>query len=339
MTWAGILPHCFWTSARSHPNPSDMVRILLEAGADHQKGPSGQHALTRAADLGDDTAILALLNGGVDANDNDGDALQHALAKGFLNSALILSSRGADVEHQGGPYGSPISAAAFSGAAALRFSVEQLMIDYRLCDEEGRNVLHLAAGRDDVETLRFLLDAGLDIEQEDSKGWSAIHYAALAATPRNLHFLLSSKAVKPRARPHGWSPLHLACRRNTPESIEMLLQAGYRPTTIETSTPRGRWNLYDIAYTYGNRNLIGEDGTAKHPLLEASIHENRQIRPPYASPMHCLEWLCDGCTAPPLVRRLSSQPSDVRLLTLEQDIVLQCPCQQRTIPLQCLSRL
>lgn len=45
-------------------------------------------------------------------------------------------------------------------------------------DSEGRTVLSIAAAQGNPESVRQLLDRGLDETHRDNAGWTALHYAS-----------------------------------------------------------------------------------------------------------------------------------------------------------------
>ena len=277
-------------------NAGQMVTLLLNAGDSLQKDLSVHgNILAWAARSGGDHAISALLAAGLNPNTEEGLALQNALFYGNLDSAEALITAGADITLHGGPYGSPISAAACGGIDSLEFLVTKYNVEPILCDQEGRTPLHIAALNYDMELIEYLLDLGMDINHEDAKGWSAIHYAASRGTADSLKILLARISPGSCSLTAGkWSPLHLACRRNGPETLDLLIQYGYQPTTVTTSIAEMSWNLYDIAYAYRNNKLVGKHGIPKHQVLQKCLAESlwKGIRPqfpPYS------DWLCDGC--------------------------------------------
>ncbi|KAF2175542.1 ankyrin, partial [Zopfia rhizophila CBS 207.26] len=123
--------------------------------------------------------VVILVDKRHDLNEHGDFALQNALAGGYTDIANLLISKGAAVNARGGPLGSPINAATVKGAEILRFLVETHNADCTWTDHEGRTALHVAACRGSLESVKYLLDLGLDVNHKDTKGWSAIHHAAM----------------------------------------------------------------------------------------------------------------------------------------------------------------
>ncbi len=51
---------------------------------------------------------------------------------------------------------------------------------------EGDSCLHIAAARGDLQAVRFLLDAGLDVNRQGDMGNTALHYAKTEEIARLL---------------------------------------------------------------------------------------------------------------------------------------------------------
>lgn len=207
-----------------------------------------------------------------------------------MKAVEMLIAAGAKVDFVGGPFGSPLAAAAIGGLLPLRYLAEEQDADHTLIDGEGRSVLHIAACNGDIKAIKYLIQLGLDANNTEAKGWSAIHYAASSATPAALEVLLSSMSPDTLDQSEGCSPLHLACRRNQPQALDLLFTAGFRPYSLVTLDPPREWDLYDIAFTHENRNLISANGVAKHHLLTRT--PLRSDTPPKFSTRN---FYCDGC--------------------------------------------
>jgi uncharacterized protein len=61
----------------------------------------------------------------------------------------------------------------------------------------------LAAGRNDTEELKALIDEGANIEAVDSSGWTALMYAMCANSSVPAQLLLKAGADPNQASPHG----------------------------------------------------------------------------------------------------------------------------------------
>jgi ankyrin repeat protein len=65
----------------------------------------------------------------------------------------------------------------------INYSAEKIddpidIFSYR--DSSGDAILHIAAQRGDIDTIKILLAAGLDINMQGDMGYTPLHYAALS---------------------------------------------------------------------------------------------------------------------------------------------------------------
>jgi len=89
--------------------------------------------------------------------------------------------------------------------------------------------LRRATGKGDIETVRGLLDSGVDPSAANpTEGHTALHYAAWYGSTEMVELLLERGAhPNARTRPWGATPLYLAVPR--PDVVELLLERGADP--------------------------------------------------------------------------------------------------------------
>lgn len=277
-----------------HRRTEGMVELLLANGAkpdlaDVSHGPP----VYFAACWGLKDVVRLLID-----NNSDNDkinCLQQALRHGHLETADFLLSIGADI--RGDPLGNSVVAAVVHSLDTLRFLIEQKSADPIWTDYEDRHALHMAAIFGSIETIQYLLDLGVDVNDKDARGWTAVHYAALASTSDGLKLLLPTWRPEKNSPKNIWTPLHLACQRNHPEALDLLIGAGVQPTIVTTTEPQGHWTLYELAAFYRNRNLISPDGEPLHTALNAKSPADpalEQLRNGVKSWVHPSR-ICDGC--------------------------------------------
>jgi ankyrin repeat protein len=129
-----------------------LMKLLLEKGAD-PNSPAGDSSLLHvAAKLGDRQAIEILLDRGarIEAKDKDGRTALHLAARnGHVDTVRLLLDREAEIE---------------------------------AIDENGCRALHLAARNGLEDTVRLLLDRGADIQEKEYElGRTALFLAAIEA--------------------------------------------------------------------------------------------------------------------------------------------------------------
>lgn len=86
--------------------------------------------------------------------------------------------------------------------------------------------LHEAASRGEVDTLRQLLDSGLDVNGRDEHGMTALHMATIANRRAAVTALLRAGARQDVADRSGSTPLEWAIHHNSLQAASALLRAG-----------------------------------------------------------------------------------------------------------------
>ncbi|CAM9434838.1 unnamed protein product [Pylaiella littoralis] len=107
--------------------------------------------------------------------------------------------------------------------------------DTNSCDSNGFTALHVAAGvdgsvRDNGGVVRFLLEAGADIEARTTDTYTPLHITADCLKPSTssgvMCALLEGGADTSASSRFEWTSLHLACRRSNVAGVELLLRWG-----------------------------------------------------------------------------------------------------------------
>jgi ankyrin repeat protein len=96
-------------------------------------------------------------------------------------------------------------------------------------------ILHSAADRGDVATIRQRLDAGEPVDARDERGMTPLHLAAMKGHINAASMLLDHGA-DPNARAEGdMTPLHFAAMLAHPEMAGLLVRRGSRTNSLNTS--------------------------------------------------------------------------------------------------------
>ena len=100
-------------------------------------------------------------------------------------------------------------------------------------DEQGRTLLHFAAGDARPERVAELLAQGADANARDDNGWTALHFAAQARSPECVALLLRAGADTSLQDSDGNTPLWRAVYWSGGEGavIRQLREAGADPFT------------------------------------------------------------------------------------------------------------
>ncbi|MBI3181617.1 MAG: ankyrin repeat domain-containing protein [Myxococcales bacterium] len=179
--------------ARGSP---ELVRLLLEKGADPKVPLTRQTLLHRAAARGNPEVISMLLERGLDLNQRgEGRTpLEWASAEGKLEAVKVLWAAGARVRGE--------SQALPDAARGGHWAV----VDY-------------------------LLQQGADIGAKDGGGKTALHHASDAAVARRL----LDRRAEPNAKDaEGWTPLHHAAWKGDEALARLLLERGADPAAAST---------------------------------------------------------------------------------------------------------
>ena len=177
---------------------TELVRLLLENGADvnAQEGRYG-NAL-HAASLGGYVAVVQLLlNKGADVNAKGGyygSALQAASKNGHETVVQLLLKNGADVNAKGGYYGSALQAASSKDDVTV---VQLLLNNEADVNAEGGeygNALQAASYRGHETVVQLLLKKGADVNAEGEKYGTALQAASCYGHEAVVQLLLNKGA-------------------------------------------------------------------------------------------------------------------------------------------------
>ena len=202
---------------------SQVVDVLLIAGAEVEASLDGKTPLMVSAEIGDWETAGVLLDQGASMTTKDSEgqiALHLAARKGHNAVVKLLIDRGADKEAADNNGQTALHLAAVNGQKGnARLLLDQgAKIEAR--DAVKQTALHLAAvnGRDSVVAL--LVNRGADMKVKDAYGWQPLHTAAW-----NGHGVVKTlSAHKEEGDRCGWTALHVAaiCGRNT--IVEMIVK-------------------------------------------------------------------------------------------------------------------
>ena len=190
------------------------LRRRLEGGAEvdarhPESGETPLHVAVRRRRL--EAARILLDHGAdVDARTAGGKtAWTHAVRRGFGEVADVLAARGADTRLE------PADAFAVAVVSGRLDEARELLGEHpgivRTGNPEEDRLLADVAGRADPGPVRFLVEAGADLEARALDDGTALHQAAWFGQPENARFLVEAGApLDVFDRDHRASPLHWA---------------------------------------------------------------------------------------------------------------------------------
>ncbi|KAJ0418391.1 hypothetical protein BJY00DRAFT_314953 [Aspergillus carlsbadensis] len=209
----------------------DVLRDGLQA-ADRQQG------LFWASDIGYESAVSLLLQGGAGVNlSNDEGLLPLHLAarKGHTSVLKALLENGASVYQLASGRRTALYMAAEYG---FQEAVSYLLAhgaDKGRSYREGLTVLHVAARGGHLEVARLLLEAGVDIEQQDVRGGRALTWAISSKSSAVVGLLLAEGATVDfsfQSQPVTctYTPLQWAIIQESIDVVKLLLASRQFPT-------------------------------------------------------------------------------------------------------------
>jgi ankyrin repeat protein len=239
-------PEAYYTAIRSN-DVAALDRLVKQDPGVKVRDAEGATPLMYAAAVGSIDAMNRLLAAGADVNARNtlgSSALTWATRD--VAKVRLLLNRGADVNVTSIPGRTPLLVATMNNPSA---DVVKLLIahgaDPRAADKLQANALHTAAVAADVETLRVLLDAKVDVNARDAADFTPLMVAVANGSVDAVKLLLSRGARvndvsglgevilhAPARAKNGtlalgsFTPLLLAAPAGSTELVKTLVDAG-----------------------------------------------------------------------------------------------------------------
>ena len=209
----------------SNVGSRDIVRLLLDAGADPALGSDDVSALNVATNRENAEIAAALIEAGAPL-DRSGTSLdgfdRTPVDQAVINEdeeiLTLLLDGGANPDGDAPRSGSPL----YSATEIGNLRIAQALIDGGAdvdAGYQGFSPLAFAAANAGRAIAEALLNAGADVNQIDSQGTAPLHFAVSAADPSMVELLLSFGASPDQPDRQGTTPLELANQLGDEETI------------------------------------------------------------------------------------------------------------------------
>jgi ankyrin repeat protein len=221
------------SSSRTHSTEysTELVRLLIEAGADVMDTVQGSNMIHYAGHRGDLFLVKKLLEGGVDLHARDHNywgksALHCAVEGGNVEIIRLLVEHGLDILEKDFWGANAFHRAVAHDQVAVVETFIALGVDFLLKDKQGMTMMHRAAYYNSAEVIQFFLTKGL-FQVDDI----TLYSAAKAASERVLRLLVKHGVDVNSADEEGWTALHLVVKsdsrfENRVACVQLLLNGG-----------------------------------------------------------------------------------------------------------------
>jgi ankyrin repeat protein len=224
-------------------NQYDVVRLLIEMGANIKKRSSYSYTALHFAARADNVDIITLLldNGmSVNVTNKWGDTPLHSAAlRGSLSATEVLFRRGAAIDKTHGGGRTALMDAAWKGEMeVVRFLVEN-GADVNKSSRSKGSALCQATENGQLELMRYLLDNGADVKARiNRRSRRPLYIATVKQNLQTVKWLIEIGAdVNISTRPyhsHTRSPLHVAAQYGNLEIMDCLMNAGANVNVLDS---------------------------------------------------------------------------------------------------------
>jgi len=210
------------------------------------------------------------------------ELMKTAIQRGAQVKKKIRNDSFGKSDYFGSPIEIPIGrnlihlAAKFNALQSLELLVK-LGADLAIYDPDGQSPFTIAAYRNATDVLQYLLDKGISPDATNVNGIPALQYALRSASYEVVEILLRNRASPELLNTTDTQPILMAAHKNRIDILEKLLEWGFDPNLSgEDPKPRrylGRIHArVDIDY-----DLYNPDAGNKRPLHYAAQNGNDEM--------------------------------------------------------------
>jgi ankyrin repeat protein len=242
-----VLP--LWFAAVS--GRAAIVEMLLRAGASiYHASTADQTACHAAASKGHADVVRVLLDWHTDLealDDDEHTPLDVAIFNMHEAVTIMLIEAGAPLDNRT----AVCHAAGMSMAVVQALIARGVVVDANLRSEDGATPLHYASTRThDPALMHFLVNVcACDVDARHSSSSSCFHVACIYKNDHQLRWLIEAGADVDQCNELALTPLHFACKSQSVECVMLLLAAGAR---VDQRCVQDRMALHTAQFPRGD---------------------------------------------------------------------------------------
>ncbi len=272
----------------------DIVKFLVsdEAGADvNAQDDHGETALFKAVYKKQIEIVKILVRCGVNISHKNSDnrtAIYWAIAKKNVEEAIFLLEKAhEDLNVWNGVYEwSYMQTAARLGCLpVLKHLVDVARDDLDMEDQEDQTALILATIKGHTDIVKFLIEAGADINKRDTGGESALFHAVSRKHLGIVKFLVDTGGVDITIRNvDDRTVMYFAITESTADLVKILVQKCTElkltdevepyTTALYLAVNKGRKDIVEFLLSQKDSGINIKGGDGETPLFKA-VHKNR----------------------------------------------------------------
>ncbi|MBO9496644.1 ankyrin repeat domain-containing protein [Thalassotalea sp. G20_0] len=240
----------------------DCAQALIDHQADvNAADQEGRTPLHIAAENGNVQCLKWLVTHGasVNATNKKGETPLHIATQiGVVEARQQWAAMGRNIDesYDDGRIFQQYTSKKENDTGCLKELLANSEVDINAIDNGGVTPLMIAALWGKSERLKWLLDAGADINTTDHLHWKALYFATISDCAESVKVLLAVPGIRCSRRDiYGWTALHLAARNNCVESLKVLLAT--HGSRLNKPSYKGLYALH-IAAKYDSAESIKE---------------------------------------------------------------------------------